>query len=590
LRLSVRLILVIGLSTLVPLLVTGVMTSRMAREHHVEQARQLYERQADGLSIYASTWIGDLARAVRLATSVWEVEELDAAQLEGLQRVLYLQFESVNAVWTFDVDGKALSEPTRRTDSQASLSGHQRVDDARLERFRQEVPLTGALEEGLALGRIYRLEPGGPPLVALAVAGPRKRVVVGLEVSLLEVEQQVQNQAVPGGAAVLLDRGGDEVLGEVGLVDTELARSFLGQVEGVLRYEGADGPVLAGFSSVRGTEWTAVVAVPEAMATRGGDQIASRTRFVYVIALLLVAAMGLVSARQIARPVTTLRRAAERLGSGTYEAVDLSAHDPVAELEDLARVFNATSAQLAENQAEIASKNEEIQAWNEELQARVEARTAELKQSQDRLVESSRLAAVAQMGAGLAHELNNPVAGILGLAQLMRAKDPEDPLLHNIEEQARRCARILQSLQRLTEEGASEHERLDLAELVAEIEPLVRHGFEVAGVSLELELPEALPIQGDRARLAQALVQLLRSVRSQQAPGGRLRVRGQVDGERVRLVLTPQGSTRSGQDDWLASGMGFWIARHVLREHGGHLETDASTQVLVLPVLASAGA
>jgi two-component system NtrC family sensor kinase len=573
LRLSVRLILVIGLSTLVPLLVTGVMTSRMAREHHVEQARQLYERQADGLSIYASTWIGDLARAVRLATSVWEVEELDAAQLEGLQRVLYLQFESVNAVWTFDVDGKALSEPTRRTDSQASLSGHQRVDDARLERFRQEVPLTGALEEGLALG-------------ALAVAGPRKRVVVGLEVSLLEVEQQVQNQAVPGGAAVLLDRGGDEVLGEVGLVDTELARSFLGQVEGVLRYEGADGPVLAGFSSVRGTEWTAVVAVPEAMATRGGDQIASRTRFVYVIALLLVAAMGLVSARQIARPVTTLRRAAERLGSGTYEAVDLSAHDPVAELEDLARVFNATSAQLAENQAEIASKNEEIQAWNEELQARVEARTAELKQSQDRLVESSRLAAVAQMGAGLAHELNNPVAGILGLAQLMRAKDPEDPLLHNIEEQARRCARILQSLQRLTEEGASEHERLDLAELVAEIEPLVRHGFEVAGVSLELELPEALPIQGDRARLAQALVQLLRSVRSQQAPGGRLRVRGQVDGERVRLVLTPQGSTRSGQ----ASGMGFWIARHVLREHGGHLETDASTQVLVLPVLASAGA
>jgi len=571
-----RLILVIGLTTLLPLVFTGWMTSTLARDHHVAQSKELYARQAHGLATYASTWMRDLVRTAGLAVAVWDVENLDSEHREALQQVLYTQFDAVNVVVMYDADGVEVTEPTFYDAVPADLSRHLPVDEARVERLRAELPLTEALDAGYAIGPIYRPD-GRTSVIPVAVSSRAGGIVVGLEVSLAEVESHFLEQAVEGGAAVLVDRRGDALLGDPGdLVDAELTKTFQGNLSGDLRYESDGRPVLAAFDAVDGTAWAVVVAVPEAIATRAGDQIRQRSLFVYAIALVLVGAMGAVAAGQIARPVLALRGAASGLGGGAYTPVELDG-DAVAELQDLATVFNETSEL-------IAQKNAEIEAWNEELQERVEERTAELQESNARLVQSSRLAAVAQMGAGLAHELNNPLAGMLGLTQLLRAKNPDDPLLLSMEEQARRCSEVVATLNRLSGGAtAASREEVDLHEVLADVVGLVRHGFLEAQVTLEHEREGALPVVGAPTVLAQSLGQLLGSLRAQLAPGGVLRVRGVVQEGEARLEFLLSGPRRESGDDWLASGMGFWVASHAVQEHGGRIEEGQGRYTLVLP-------
>lgn len=583
-RLRSRLILVIGVVTLLPLVVTGYMTSRLARDHNVEQSRQLYSRQASGLAVFAATWIGDLERTAALAVAVWDVETLDAERREALQRVLYQQFDAVNVVLTVDAQGSEVTRGTWLSDVPDALGSHLAVSTDRAERLRTELPVSEALASGTALGRIYRPDPDGPAVVPVAVASKDGGVVVGMEVSLAVLEQQLATQAIPGGAAVLIDRSADQILGDpAGLVGADVAQAFVGDLDGDLRYQAEDGPVLAAFSSIDGTPWVAVVAVPEAQATRAGDAIRDRSYFVYLLAMALVAGTAGVAARQIAQPVVKLREAAEKLGAGEYPDVDLAGQDPPAEISDLARVFNETSGRLADQAETIAAKNAEIEAWNQELQERVQERTRELEESQGRLVQSSRLAAVAQMGAGLAHELNNPLAGILGMAQLAKARSPDDPMLASIEEQALRCRDVVQALQRLTSEGTGTRVRVNVAAVLAEVVALVGHGFDQADVNLEHRSGPELFIDGDPALLGQALAQLLTSLRTRVGPGGTLSVRGTRTDDEVQIVFELLGPSRGDSDDWLASGMGFWIASHAVEEHGGRVEQGGDRYVLGFP-------
>ena len=201
------------------------------------------------------------------------------------------------------------------------------------------------------------------------------------------------------------------------------------------------------------------------------------------------------------------------------------------------------------------------------------------------------MAAVAQMGAGLAHELNNPLAGILGMAQVGLAQAGDSsagPSLRSIEEQAQRCRAILANLNRFT--GGREElvrQRIDLHEVVREVLELVGGSFREADQIVDHAGGPAVMVEADPALLAQALAQLLRSLRTALGPGGRLVILGEHDQTTAGLVFLLDGVVSDRQDDWLASGMGFWIAKQVLEEHDWVLiepkQGDRATYRVVLP-------
>ncbi len=566
-----------------PLGAAAVITSEVAEAYHLKQARELYSLQAAGLAVYTTTWLGDLERSARLSVDFWELEERTTLQQAALQRVLYAQFDPVNIVWTLDQDGLPVTEASRVGDPielvERGFNHHQSVTDARLGAFEKEIPLSEALASGLALGRAY-LPPDAPaPVVALALASGGGTQVVALEVSLADLDAHFASQALAEGASVLLADG--LVVGEDrGLIDPQVTQAFVGDLSGDLYYEHEGRSVVASFRSVPGTRWKVLVAVPAAQVAMGADAIRDRYLYIFVLAMIFALGVGLTSASRVSRHIAALREGAQKLGDGR---LGLQVHaQGAAEVRELGEAFNAMSRQLQENA-------QEIEAFNRDLQKRVEERTAELRESQDRLVQTSRMAAVAQLGAGLAHELNNPIAGILGLAQVasMSATGPAATMLVNIEEQAQRCRDILGSLNRFSgAAGDGLRAPLDLGQVVNEVLKLVGGGFDQSKASVEVRLRPGLMVVGDAPLLGQALAQLLRSLRTRLGPGGVLLIE-QGEGVGVVLRFTLREAVLPEGDDWLASGMGFWVARQVFQDHGGRLrepvEGEGPVYTLELP-------
>ena len=110
---------------------------------------------------------------------------------------------------------------------------------------------------------------------------------------------------------------------------------------------------------------------------------------------------------------------------------------------------------LEEARQKITQQTDEIKAWNQTLEKRVEEKTAELRQAQDLLFRSRSLSALGELGAGVAHEINNPLTGALGIVQLLIADlpagHPARPLLQDLESEALRIRKIVQNMLRLAQ-------------------------------------------------------------------------------------------------------------------------------------------
>jgi len=593
-RLRARIIFLIVLGSLIPLALTAIVVDRISSRHRRVLNAELYEKRASGLATYVETWTGDRVRSLDLAAGNFRLVGLEPELIEGFLRLVYLQDKAVNVAALVGAEAELLAPVVRVEDASEAVAlfqGHQAVDDTRLEAFIERLPdTTGG---GTMVGQAWTPLGAGDAVVPIVLPMDQGRLAV--ELSLAEVGSFFRQQAQQGWAVVLVDADGRLLAGTDGdLVDTSVMRAVGGQVNGDARYVLDDGTVVqASFASVAAVGWRVVVAVPESVALRSDRAIQVRMAYMYVLALVIAGVLGALGALQIVRPVEALKTHALRLAEGHLGERVRPSGTP--ELQELGRALNFMSGRLQRNREEIAAAHAEIEAFNKQLQERVEERTRELREAQSRLVQSSRLAAVAHMGAGLAHELNNPVAGILGAAQVVRMKHgdgPLSPLLTSLEAEAQRCRQILSTLNRLNEAtDSTERAPMDLHEILAGVLAAQADDFRLRGVALVHENAPALVADVDGALVGQALAQLARTFRARLAPGSTLHVSGTVSEGVAMLAFRLEGATLEADDDWLANGMGFWIARHVLALHGGRLdepdEQDQAVFVLHVPAAGS---
>src|SRR5262249_3884596 len=151
--------------------------------------------------------------------------------------------------------------------------------------------------------------------------------------------------------------------------------------------------------------------------------------------------------RSVAGRVRRLAKGAGEIGAGQLDArLPETGRDEVAEL---GRTMNDMARRLR-------AQRDEILEWNRTLEARVAEKTRELAAAQELLVRSHKLAAVGELGAGMSHEINNPLAGVLGVAQLalldLPPGDPRREPLEDIEREALRIKEIVGNLSRLTQQ------------------------------------------------------------------------------------------------------------------------------------------
>ncbi|MGB0640489.1 MAG: histidine kinase dimerization/phospho-acceptor domain-containing protein, partial [Myxococcota bacterium] len=488
--------------------------------------------------------------------------------------------------------------------TEGQFPGKEMVGNARLSEFRANIPTEGMKRElsrwkeavssarPVVIGKPYTPTGREAPVVPIAIpVAPESQLFLVVELALDAAAEHFARLAKGGLDVELMDATGDPTIREgVGLIERNHFRVFQPSSScSDVRYTTQDGEKVVGACApVDGTGWMVVVAEPMGSITHASDEIRNRTAYIGGLAALLSVLFGLIFSTQVSERVTRLKDAALAVAEGDLgRSVGL---DGSKEIRDLSRAFNFMSRRLAQNQGEIEKQREAIGAFNLELQRRLDQQELELTEANQRLVQSARLAAVGEMGAGLAHELNNPLAGILGMVQVLQMKAKgESSALKDVEELAQRCRTIVEQLLRFSRLGA-EAKPLDKADwvpvelgvLLEEVQSLVAGPFRAAGVELNTNISEELKVLGDRESISQAMVQLLTSVRTACGEGGTVEVRCFKEKMHAVLELTATNERLNiSEDDWMASGMGFWLAKQVVAEHGGRLHEPANSATSV---------
>jgi signal transduction histidine kinase len=594
-RLWIRMALVMAVVAIIPLVLMGIRAIQISTEEAARSSREILLRDADAFATFVDTWMADQAQAIAGWMQLFPLEGQSEAQQESLQKSIFLAVPTVVTVVLVDEDGVPLLRPLFLTEPGAlgsTLEGRLAGSAVRASELIERVPLTEALASRSTLSFAVVGDPYLPPgsgsvSVPVGVTGPfGEPLVVGAEVSLGLVEALLRDQASATHSVALLTSAGEDVIGgQHELIDAQRLQPLLTTRSNISYALPGGREVRGAVAPIPRLGWSVAVVEPAEVAERAALGIRNRTTWVLLAAIVLALAFGAVLARTVSEPVARLREVAMAVAEGQYgRQAGVHRAD---EIGELAEVFNHMSVRLKENKDALFAQQAEIEAFNRDLQERVEARTRELRETQQRLVQSGQLAAVAEVGAGLAHELNNPLAAILGLTQVLRQRwhgTPDDQPLERIESQAERCRQVVSAMLQLTAGQVDPVEAavVDLRAILRDVLGLVKEPFHQRGVTVQLQEPDAAlhvrihPIYGSRV-----LAQIFSSLRAGLEEGATLRISAGMVGEEVAINLDPDRPVAIGtaRDDWMASGMALWVARHLLDQVGGRLEEPLAPQM-----------
>lgn len=310
---------------------------------------------------------------------------------------------------------------------------------------------------------------------------------------------------------------------------------------------------------------------------------------------LLTAVVGVLGAHAISRPLEAMAAVMHATRAGEHRRVGpVRARD---EVGLLARELDAMLDLLAERNAQVAAAAAELEGQVAERTAELQRRNAELtsnlrllQETREALLGAERLAAVGELAAGVAHEINNPMAVILGhidllIADLGSAVEPVRGDIDMIIAQVYRVRAIIDSLLRYVRPAdyAGWIETLDVNGLIDETLPLVSHALREAGLDIAWQPGATRPIAIARADLQQVLINLLmNAIQAQRGRPGAIRVEtwdwddlgvgiriadcgAGIPPEVQARLFTPFVTTKAvGQ----GSGLGLAISRMLLDRYG----------------------
>lgn len=297
-----------------------------------------------------------------------------------------------------------------------------------------------------------------------------------------------------------------------------------------------------------------------------------------VVALLLAAAAtALVVRRRILGPVRAILEASERMRLG-----DLSARAPAGQADELGRLthgFNYMAESLAHSYADLERK--------------VDERTAELREVQRQLVQAEKLSAVGLLVGGVAHELNNPLAGIMGFNQLARMELAGAPghtdvvrLLDQVEGQVERCRRIVGNLLQFARKQEPRLEAFEINAAVQQMLDLRAYELSTRNTRIVRDFDAANPVLcADRDKIQQVILNLLNNAADAIAASGgagTIVVRTRGDGERVTVEFRDDGvgfrdperafdPFYTTKEVGKGTGLGLSVCYGIVREHAGEI-------------------
>ncbi|WP_169731260.1 sensor histidine kinase [Leisingera methylohalidivorans] len=314
-------------------------------------------------------------------------------------------------------------------------------------------------------------------------------------------------------------------------------------------------------------------------------------------AFLLIAALSvpifLRWAGRIFRPLEGMTQTITRVEQG-----DLAARNrPQKDGGEIARVASHFDSLLDQ----VQERDRQLRHWGESLEAKVEERTADLReanrrleQTTQRLIVSEKLAAVGEITASVAHEINNPIAVIQGNLDLARTvlgdqAQPVEEEFRLIDDQVYRIGVIVSKLLQFArpEEYSGASGLISPAEVLSDCLVLTRHQIEVAGVRVETRLDSTGEVRISRTELQQVLVNLILNAVQAMPGGGRLTLTAEDAPDGVLLaaedtgtgippelqsrIFDPFFTTKQAQ----GTGLGLSISHQLVSRAGGRITVQS---------------
>jgi len=289
----------------------------------------------------------------------------------------------------------------------------------------------------------------------------------------------------------------------------------------------------------------------------------------------------------LGEPLRALNEGTHRLGSGDlgYQ-IQLKSSG---ELRDLANSFNTMSCQLHE-------ARDEIDAWTHTLEKRVDEKTRQLSGAQEEMLRVERMASIGKLAAVVAHEINNPLAGILTYSKLLKKRlsregnpDPENiSMLDLMESESRRCGEIVKNLMTFARPTSMNREPADLNIVIDRCVRLVQHQLDLKNIELHVEIDKSLPtVRCDIGQIEQVMLALVMNAIDALPSGGNLTLRSRKgpNPDEVQLEVRDDGVGMppevlknmfepffTTKERGRGLGLGLAISRNIVDRHGGRIE------------------
>jgi two-component system NtrC family sensor kinase len=288
----------------------------------------------------------------------------------------------------------------------------------------------------------------------------------------------------------------------------------------------------------------------------------------------------------VRRPIRELMAGTRRVSSG-----DLDFRIPVRssdELGALAGSFNKMTHDLDAAKAEVLS-------WARTLEERVQRKSQELERAYSSLVASEKMASLGKLAATVAHEINNPLFGMLtyarltlkGLAESGVEPEKKADMIENlrvIERESRRCGDIIKNLLTYARQAPPKPQIAELNPIVERALGLVRHKLDLQSIELEESLAADLPrVWCDPGQIQQVAVVLLMNAAEAMAQGGQMIVTtAAVPEGGARLVVSDNGGGIAEdvlprifepffttKEEQQRTGLGLAVAHSIVEQHAG---------------------
>lgn len=312
---------------------------------------------------------------------------------------------------------------------------------------------------------------------------------------------------------------------------------------------------------------------------------------------LVLALCGMLVWVLVHEPVGALMEGTRRFAAGQlHYRIPVRSRDEIGALADS---FNHMGA-------ELQAAHEEKARWTETLERRIEEKTAQVHQAVERMAEMQRLASLGKLAAAVAHEINNPLSGVLTYAKLLSrrlarggtapgpaaesaAGAEQREWLQIIESETLRCGLLVKNLLTFARQVPMRVEEADINRILERCLRLIQHQLKLQNIEWHFQPEAALPVVCDTGRIQQAVLAILVNAMEAMPRGGLLQVSARaLSAQQVEVEIADNGPGIppdilphifepffTTKPEGQGIGMGLSVAYGIVQQHGGEIGAES---------------